>query len=93
MPGPGKPFKKGEPRKAGPGRPKVPEEFKAKCKAYTDETVLPRWIREVEEDGPNWVKAAELIAAYGHGKPSQQIQHANPDGSPLVFVCDLGDDA
>lgn len=84
MPGAGKPFPKGEPRKAGPGRPKVPSEFKEKCKAFTDSTVLPAWQQEVAERGEHWMKAAELLAAYGHGRPHQAI--TGEDGGPLEVI-------
>lgn len=52
------------------GRPKVVEAFRDRARKAVDEHVLERWIREVIEDGPEWVRASELLAAYGYGKPS-----------------------
>jgi hypothetical protein len=56
------------------GRPKVVEEFRARARKAVDEKIVARWIREVEDDGPDWVKCSELLAAYGYGKPSQSVE-------------------
>lgn len=77
----GRPFKAGN--KGGPGRPPVPAEFKKRCSDFTDATVVPAWVEEVETRGPNWMKAAELLAAYGKGKPSQPLEHSGADGAAL----------
>ncbi len=81
MPGPGKPFKKGN--KASPGRPVIPVEFKEKCRDFTDSVVFEKWKAEVTSDGVNWMRAAEMLAAYGYGKPHQSVDLGNKDGKPL----------
>lgn len=83
MPGPGKKFEKGN--KGGPGRPPIPAEFKEKCRAFTDSTVREAWEQEVIKRGDHWMKAAELLAAYGHGKPAQSIDLGNKDEKPLAI--------
>lgn len=56
------------------GRPKVVQEFKARCQKAVTETVLEKWIAEVESGGENWVKCSELLANYGMGKPAQAVE-------------------
>ena len=85
MPGKGKPFEKGKAPKS-PGRPRIPEEFKERAKASSLERCLPAWEQEIDERGPNWLKASELLAAYGQGKPSQPVEHSGKDGGPLELT-------
>jgi hypothetical protein len=87
--GPGKPFKKGESPNPG-GRPKLLPEFRAKCRAVVDESVIQRWTTEVvgtEENGwtpgPDWLRASELLAAYGYGRPTQAVEHTGEGGEAL----------
>lgn len=54
------------------GRPKVAEEFRAACRERTPE-VLAAWSDEVATRGENWMKAAELLMAYAHGRPTQHV--------------------
>lgn len=68
------------------GRPKVAEEFRLKCRQFVDEHVLKAWQDEVLERGANWPKAAELLAAYGYGKPAQPLEHGGADGEALDLV-------
>lgn len=56
------------------GRPKVDVAFRARARKAVDDRVLDRWIAELENDGPEWVKCSELLAAYGYGKPSQAVE-------------------
>ena len=53
------------------GRPRVDLEFRARCRAVVDEKVFGRWVREILEDGPQWIAAAKALAEYGYGKPHQ----------------------
>lgn len=85
---PGRPFARGNP--GGPGRPKVPDEFKAKCRKATNDLVFNAWKEEVETRGEHWPKAAEMLAAYGHGKPTQPV--SGEDGGPLQVVIRMVDD-
>lgn len=64
-----KPGQSGNPN----GRPKAAEEFRIKARALVDELVLKAWEAEVRSMGDDWLKASELLAAYGYGKPSQSI--------------------
>ena len=86
---PGRPFAAGNP--GGPGRPRIPSEFKAKCKKATDEHVFKAWLSEVENKGDHWPKAAEMLAAYGYGKPSQPLT-GEGEGPLEVVVRTVGDD-
>jgi hypothetical protein len=70
----GRPFTKGDPRINAGGRPKVPSEFKRRCSDFTDEHVVAAWEQEVMQRGENWVRASELLAAYGKGKPTQPVE-------------------
>jgi hypothetical protein len=72
-------FKKGISGNPG-GRPKVPSEFKRQCSDFTDTHVLEAWKQEVVDRGEHWVRASELLAAYGKGKPPQSIEHSTPEG-------------
>lgn len=83
--GPGKPFAKGQ--SGNPtGRPKVVEEFKERCRRAVDERVISAWISEVESLGDSWLKASELLAAYGYGRPAQSVELAGKDGGPLEII-------
>jgi len=53
------------------GRSIVAERFRQLCRDHAP-GIVKRWLREVDESGPDWVKCSELLAAYGFGKPSQQ---------------------
>ena len=67
--GPGRPFQPGESGNPA-GRPKVAEEFRARARRATDEMVFNAWEEEVRDRGSSWLRASELLAAYGYGKPS-----------------------
>jgi hypothetical protein len=66
-------MKRGSPSVNPTGRPTVAVEFRVKARALVDELVLKAWEREVRNGGDNWLKASELLAAYGYGKPNQSI--------------------
>lgn len=96
--GKGRPFSPGVSGNPG-GRPKVADEFKARCRRILDETVIDAWADEIkmrpreiitpagpfemECRGPHWVKASELIAGYAIGKPAQRTELTGADGGPV----------
>lgn len=69
----GKPFQKGKSGNPG-GRPKDLAEFRTRARAAVDELVITKWIAEVKRKGRWWVKCSELLAAYGYGKPTQEVK-------------------
>jgi hypothetical protein len=60
------------------GQPARKAEFRAKCIKEVDESVFPAWVEEVRKRGPDWMRAAELLAAYGYGRPAQSV-HVDGD--------------
>lgn len=94
--GPGRQFKPGQSGNPA-GRPKIAEEFRQKARKAVDEHVLSAWVDELEVKprevitvagpvdvvarGKEWMRASELLAAYGYGKPSQPV--TGPEGGPL----------
>lgn len=81
MPGKGRPFQKGHP--GGPGRPKIIAELRDRCLRAVNDKVIAAWESEVDAMGDDWVKASELLAAYGLGKPSQAVELTGKDGGPI----------
>ena len=79
-------WKKGDPSPNPSGRPKENVEFLARCKSAVDKYVIDAWLVEVEHFGPNWMKASELLAAYGYGKPTQRLEHTGADGKPIETI-------
>jgi hypothetical protein len=87
------------------GRPKELEEFRKKARSAVDEHVLQAWVDEVQvkprprvtltgtievlERGEHWMKASELLAAYGYGKPAQPVEHSGADGEPIGITVNL----
>ena len=53
------------------GRPKVAAEFRDKCRRVVDALCIQAWEAEVEGKGEDWLRASELLAAYGYGRPSK----------------------
>jgi hypothetical protein len=78
----GRPFQPGQSGNLSGRRP-LPEEFRSTCRQHA-EAHLPRLISEIEAGGQHWVKAWELLAAYGFGKPTQPI--AGEDGGPVQIA-------
>lgn len=68
------------------GKPKIAEEFREKCRRVVDDHVLAAWTHEVETMGDNWIKASELLAAYGYGRPAQPVTGADGEGGVEVVV-------
>jgi hypothetical protein len=75
-------FVKGQSGNPG-GRPKLINELRERALKAVDEVVLKYWRDQVETDGPNAAKCSELLAAYGLGKPSQQVEHTGEGGGPV----------
>jgi hypothetical protein len=80
--GSGKPFAKGASGNPG-GRPKVAEEFKERCRRVVDASVFAAWENEIISQGPDWMEASKLLAAYGYGKPAQAVELTGKDSAPL----------
>jgi hypothetical protein len=81
MPPRGRPFVKGQSGNPG-GRPKRAE-FEKKARKAVDEKVVDAWIDEVEKRGEDWMRASELLAAYGYGKPPATVEVTGEDGGPI----------
>jgi hypothetical protein len=78
------------------GRPKVCAEFKDKARKIADERVIQFWEREIANEGPNAMKASELLAAYAYGKPTQAVDVSGEmtntlavDGSVTALIANL----
>lgn len=68
------------------GRPKVIEAFRKRARKIVDSKVLDMWENELDTDGPDKMKASELLAAYAYGKPTQGIAFSDADAAPVDFV-------
>ena len=71
------------------GRPKVVEAFRDRARSAVDALVLERWVQEVESQGDEWMRASELLAAYGYGKPSsapEDLQAVRDGGGRLLTL-------
>ncbi len=77
------PFVKGKSGNAS-GRPRVVEEFKLRARRVVDKHVIQYWEREIANEGPNAMKASELLSAYAYGKPSQAVEVSGKDGGPIT---------
>lgn len=68
-------FTKGNGAANGKGRPKKDTLLKDRCKNLTDNAVglLESIMVDKEARGTDRIRAAEIILAYGHGKPTQRI--------------------
>lgn len=69
---PGRPFPKGKSGNPS-GRPKVAISFRLSCREAVDKDCFPLWVKEVQTNGKNAMKASELLAAYGYGKPTEYV--------------------
>lgn len=81
--GPGRPFEPGKSGNPG-GRPKTAQQFRARARAAVDEHVIEAWEDEVTNRGPAWLRASELLAAYGYGKPSTIDDENDAPVNPLA---------
>lgn len=88
--GKGRPFAKGVSGNPN-GRPRVDDVFRDKARGAADEHCINAWVAEIVAQGPQWIRASELLAAYGFGKPSQRVEHDTTDSKPLSLVINLGD--
>lgn len=74
-------FEKGN--AGGPGRPSLKDEFRSRCRQATIDKCLPMWLSEVETNGKDAIRASQLLAEYGFGKPHQQVALTGEDGGPI----------
>ena len=83
----GKPFQKGQSGNPS-GRPKTPPEFTelAKSKSIPALMTLIDIMENMKNKPQDRIKSAEIVMAYGIGKPQQQIDLSNSDGSFKVTV-------
>lgn len=56
------------------GKTHMHHTFTWRCRSAVNETVIDAWIDEVVTRGPHWVRASELLAAYGYGRPSEKLK-------------------
>jgi hypothetical protein len=56
------------------GRPPLPDEFRKRCASLVDELVIHAWQHEVATKGKHWIRASELLAYYGKGKPKLEVE-------------------
>jgi len=83
--GPGRPFEKGQSGNPG-GRKRLPPEFVEGCFDYTLERGLAKLIEHAEcMDRSISLRALELIAAYGLGRPKERIE-TSQDRPTLIEV-------
>jgi hypothetical protein len=92
-------FEKGKPRPPNAGRRKGTPN---KVTQAAGELALPycqraferlKEIMEQKRHLSSAVKAAELLVAYGYGRPRQVIEHTGADGAPMEFTLELGEAA
>ncbi len=81
----GKRFEKGKSGNPS-GRPKDLPEFRRRAREAVNEHVLQKWIDEVTSGGDDWMKASELLAAYGYGKPSQTVDLTDGEGNAVEWA-------
>lgn len=43
-------------------------------------------MKVIKKRGKEWIRASELLAAYGYGKPPQPVEHGGPDGEQLAVT-------
>ena len=73
-------------------RQPIPETFQMRCRKIVDDHVVDAWRDEVTSEGQYWMRAAELLAAYGYGKPVQSLQADHTHHQGPVKASDLTDD-
>lgn len=78
------PFVKGQSGNPG-GRPKEDAEIKALARSYAPECIhrLARIALDSENERAATTAAVALLDR-GFGKPKQEVEHSNPDGSGLM---------
>lgn len=74
---------KGAPSVNPSGRPKVDAEFRQLARGHVDKLVLKAWVKEIESEGPNWMKASELMTAYAYGKPKDSLELSQDPDAPV----------
>lgn len=73
--------------KPGYKPPKKKKELTARCQDLTDECAdtLAKILKSEKERTADRIKAAEIILAYGWGKPKQQAEISGQNGGAIVF--------
>ena len=77
-------FAKGN--KLSPGRPKVPDEFKARAKTYADEALerLAEIMRDTSAKHSDVIRACELLLERGYGKVTVMDDDGRADNRIIV---------
>ncbi len=72
---------------AGPGRPPVVKSFKEACREFMERPGggWERLISIAQSDKRDALRALELIAAYGYGKPAQAVELSGDAGLRIVI--------
>ena len=78
--GPGRPFQKGVSGNPS-GRPAVARDIQELCREKTPEAVAA--LMEALQKPGERVRAAEVLIAYGYGRPVQRQEHTGKDGGPI----------
>ena len=71
---------------ASPGRPKLPDEFKARAKTYADEALerLAEIMRDVTAKHSDVIRACELLLERGYGKVAPAADEGKADSTITV---------
>ena len=73
--------------KPGYKPPKKKKELTVRCQDLTDEcaNTLAKILKNEKERTADRIKAAEIILAYGWGKPKQQTEISGQNGGAITF--------
>lgn len=79
-------FKPGHVKTGGrvKGQPTQLDQFRSMCRQYTGECVA-YMVEQMRGRTNHAFAACEFLMQMGHGKPAQQLNLGNPDGTPLDF--------
>lgn len=79
----GTPFEKGKSGNPN-GRPKLLPHFQEQCRKHSP-AALQRLVDGLSDKGPGGVKSAELILAYGWGKPTIIVEGSVQGGVTILL--------
>ncbi len=65
------------------GRPKIISEIRERCQNFMDSEGWDKLFGIARGQGQLSLKAIELIAAYGYGRPPKKLEHTGADGGPI----------
>lgn len=78
--------------RASPGRPKLPDEFKARAKIYADEALdkLAEIMRNTEAKHSDVIRACELLIERAYGRVAPATDEEKADKTITVRFEDAG---